>query len=493
MVSRRASHLIFFFAFALLLLAMHWPLLTLPFHWDEMGQFVPAALDLYRDGAWVPHSTLPNVHPPGVMLLLAVVWKIFGFSILSSRLTMLAIATVGVYLSFLLAIRLSRKSPDAPAIAAVVFLIAAPLIYTQSMMVLLDMPAMTLTVLSLLLFLDERYAACALAATALVLVKETAITTPMVFAAWLWFREKRFRQALYFLAPAVALSLWLLELHHATGNWLGNAEFARFNVNQSLGFSHIVYAIGRRIYALFLSDGHFLGAAALIAGWRLLHGKEWTIAGLVAMAQTAVVTLLGGAVLDRYMLPVLPILYAAFAVAASAWARPVRLCVQASMVTLFVVGWFWNPPVPFPYENNLAMVDFVRLQQTAAEYLEDHAAAQRIATAWPFSDAILHPEFGYVRQPLNLTAVAGGVRLTNLEQLNPKDFDILVLYSADWPVKGGLLDIHPLRSLASSFLDPNINATDDEIRATLGFVPVLRWTRGGQWIEIYESIAQPHP
>ena len=144
-----------------------------------------------------------------------------------------------------------------------------------------------------------------------------------------------------------------------------------------------MYAIGRRIYMLFLSDGHFLGAAALIAGWRLLRGKEWTIAGLVAVAQTAVVTLLGGAVLDRYMLPVLPILYAAFAVAASAWSRPVRLCVQAAMVTLFIVGWFWNPPVPFPYENNLAMVDFVRLQQQAAEYLEDHAADQRIATAWP--------------------------------------------------------------------------------------------------------------
>ena len=50
---------------------MHLPLLTLPFHWDELGQFVPAALDLYRDGAWVPHSTLPNVHPPGVMLITA--------------------------------------------------------------------------------------------------------------------------------------------------------------------------------------------------------------------------------------------------------------------------------------------------------------------------------------------------------------------------------------------------------------------------------------
>ena len=65
-------------------------------------------------------------------------------------------------------------------------------------------------------------------------MKETAISTPMVFAAWLWFREKRKREALYFLAPAVALGLWLVELHHATGHWLGNDEFARFNVNQSL-------------------------------------------------------------------------------------------------------------------------------------------------------------------------------------------------------------------------------------------------------------------
>jgi 4-amino-4-deoxy-L-arabinose transferase-like glycosyltransferase len=484
-VSRRASHLIFFFAFAAILLAMHWPLLTLPFHWDELGQFVPAALDLYRDGAWVPHSALPNVHPPGVMLLLALVWKVFGFSIAASRLTMLAIAAVGVYLSFLLAIRLSRKSPEAPAIAAVVFLIAAPLFYTQSMMVLLDMPAMTLTVLALLLFLDERYAACALAATALVLVKETAISTPMVFAAWLLFREKRIREALYFLVPAAALGLWLVELHHVTGHWLGNEEFARFNVSQSLSISHVMYAIGRRIYALFLSDGHFLGAAALITGWRLLRGKEWTIAGWVALAQATLVTVLGGAVLDRYMLPVLPILYAAFAVAALAWSRNIRICAQVAMVTLFVIGWFWNSPVLYAYEDNLAMVDFVRLEQQAAEYLEDHMADQRIATAWPFVDALKRPEFGYVQRPLNVTQRLTGVRLIDLTQANPKDFDVLVLYSAEWSVKGRLPDIEPVRSVVRAFLDPNVSATNEEVRVTLGFVPVLRSERGGQWIEIY--------
>jgi hypothetical protein len=155
------------------------------------------------------------------------------------------------------------------------------------------------------------------------------------------------------------------------------------------------------------------------------------------------------------------------------------------MGTLFIVGWFWNPPVPFPYENNLAMVDFVRLQQTAAGYLEDRASGSRIATAWPFTDALLKPEFGYVHRPLNVATRANGVRLADLRQLNPKDFDVLVLYSAEWTLKGRTLDFEPVRSVVRAFLDPNVNATAEEIRTTLGFAPELRWTRGGQWIEIY--------
>ena len=71
---------IFLAVFAAFLSAIHRPYLKLPFHWDELGQFVPAALDLYRDGDWVPHSTLPNVHPPAVMALVALAWRVFGYS-----------------------------------------------------------------------------------------------------------------------------------------------------------------------------------------------------------------------------------------------------------------------------------------------------------------------------------------------------------------------------------------------------------------------------
>ena len=50
---------------AVLVVAPHLPFLRLPFFWDELGQFVPASLDLYRDGAWIPRTATPNAHPPG--------------------------------------------------------------------------------------------------------------------------------------------------------------------------------------------------------------------------------------------------------------------------------------------------------------------------------------------------------------------------------------------------------------------------------------------
>jgi len=474
----------FFLGFAALLIAIHLPYLKLPFHWDEAGQFVPAALDIFREGRFIPRSTVPNVHPPGLMALLALVWKIFGFSILASRLTMLIIASFGVLFAFLLAIRLARGTSGAPAFAAALFLIVSPVFYTQSMMVLLDMPAMVLTLLALLLFLDARFAACAAVCTALALVKETAITTPFVLAAWLWLREGRRRQALYFLAPAAALGTWLIVLRRATGHWLGNEEFAQFNVGAALEPFHMGFAFLARAWYLFAADGHFLGAIALFFGWRLLRGKEWSIVLLVAAAQLVLVTVFGGAELERYLLPVLPVLYSAFATAASIYSQRLRLASHAVLIALLVAGWFWNSPFPWPYEDNLAMVDFVRLQQSAAQYLEAYAPGARIASAWPFTDAVQYPDLGYVERPMKARK-ASGLHLTEIADLGPGSFDVLVMFVNKRPVRGSIIDVPLLRPFLRHYYDYEPQASPEEIREGLGYVPFKRWERHGQWIEIY--------
>lgn len=469
------------FGCAVLLIALHSPILKMPFHWDELGQFVPAALDLFRDGAWVTHSTEPNIHPPGVMAMLAAVWSITGYSILSSRITMLLLASAGLYYTFLLAVRLARGSAGAPAFAAVAFLAAAPMFYTQSMMVLLDMPAMVFTVLALLLFLDGRYAVCAAVSTVLVLAKETAITTPMVFGAWLLFRDRKWNQALYFIAPAIALGLWLVVLRQTTGSWFGNASFAEYNVFDSLTPLHILYAIFRRVYTLFFADGHWIGAIALWFGWRLLRGRDWSIALAVAGAQLAAVTVFGGAVLDRYLLPILPILYIAIAVATSRYSPKVRLASNLGLIAMLVIGWFWNAPYPFPLENNLAVVDFVGLQKQAAEYIESNFAGRTVVTAWPLTKALSVPDFGYVQSPIRVRQTKG-LHLGDIQARQPEGSDVVVVYSRG-QMPRGWLRIPQLR-FSEQYLDLHPEADAREL-ATLGYKPQVRWIQRGQWLEIY--------
>src|ERR1700689_2844827 len=101
---RLRSYSLAFGLIAAFLILAHGPLLQLPFYWDETGQFIPAALDLFRKGAWIPVSTVPNVHPPGVMAYLALFWSIFGYSILATRIAMLLIAAGGALATFLLGI-----------------------------------------------------------------------------------------------------------------------------------------------------------------------------------------------------------------------------------------------------------------------------------------------------------------------------------------------------------------------------------------------------
>jgi hypothetical protein len=457
------------------------PYLRLPFHWDELGQFVPATLDILNGGSWVPHSTDPNIHPPGVMAILAAVWSINGVSIISARLTMLAIAAIGVYFSFLLAIRLSRGAAGVPAFTAIAFLIAAPMFYTQSMMVLLDMPAMTLTALALLWFIEERYIVCAVATVALVLVKESAITTPFVFAVWLWFKGRRYKEALYFTAPAIALAVWLGLLSRVTGSIFGNSSFAQYNVTESIAPLHVLYAIFRRAYTLFFADGHWIGAIALYYSWRQLRGRDWTIAFWVATAQVFAVTIFGGAVLDRYLLPVLPILYAAFAVALSTFTPQRRMLASAALLVLLIVGWFVNPPYLFPLENNLSVVDFVHLQKDAAEYVESNYHDRRVASVWPFVAALRRPEMGYVQSRIR-TVQAPGLHRDDFASMDLRDTDVIVTY-ARGPAPSPLMPA-VVREWLGHKIDFHPEASAEEL-ATLGYVSRERWRRGPLWIEIY--------
>jgi hypothetical protein len=154
------------------------------------------------------------------------------------------------------------------------------------------------------------------------------------------------------------------------------------------------------------------------------------------------------------------------------------------MIALLIAGWFWNPSYPYAYENNLSMIDFIRLQQDAAKYLETNAAGKRIATAWPLTDELKNPELGYVARPLD-TVDTGGLRMDYLSALNHHTFDLLVVYTRLKPAAGTILDVSFLRDTLQHYYEYRPQATPEEIKSTMSLIPLMRWARGDQWIEIY--------
>jgi len=196
------------------------------------------------------------------------------------------------------------------------------------------------------------------------------------------------------------------------------------------------------------------------------------------------VSLLGGAELERYLLPVLPLVYIAIGAAWSVLRPMWRNASIAVVAAGLVAGLLLNPPFPFPFENNLAMVDFVELHRTAAQFVEKTYPNRRIYTAWPLTQALRDPAFGYVHAKLSPTETAD-LRYSTLQAIDPKKVDVLVLYSRTWEPGWGVLRFGIIQRFLHRFYEYEPQMNSAQVREHFGLSPVQRWTRRGQWIEIY--------
>jgi hypothetical protein len=481
------TYVLFFLLFAAAVAISHAPYFDLPFFWDEVGQFIPASLDLYKSGALIPRSATPNAHPPGVMAYLAGVWMVTGFSIVSTRAAMLLTASLSVLAVFLLAIKLCGNIKGVPAFTAAALLICSPIFYSQAMLAQLDMPAMLFTVLATLLFLEDQILLCAVACAALALVKETGVIAPLLFCAWLA-AERRWLQAGYFLLPFGVLGGWFLFLRLQTGHLFGNPGFTAYNLAYLAHPVRMGVALTRRLYHLFWENLHFIGTAGIAAAWMrggIFEGRGWRVAWTLVALHVALFSVIGGAMLERYLLPVLPIVYIGMVAGFSAMPSPWRSVAPAALIAGLAACNFWNPPYPFPLENNLAFTEFVRLHEIAAGYLEQNYGRAEIGTAWPLSAELSRPEFGYVKTSHRVREIPDFSEAAVARLYKHAPVDVFVLYSRQWDPPGNLLRHLILEKFWGRFFSyaPQISSFD--LDTQYGLKTIAGWSRGGQWIEVH--------
>jgi 4-amino-4-deoxy-L-arabinose transferase-like glycosyltransferase len=519
------------------LLALHSPFLRLPYFWDEAGYYIPAALDFYSSWSLVPESTLPTGHTPLVMVYLALAWHVFGFSPVVTRAAMILVAAATVVTSYVLARRVAAREA---AIWSVALLALSPMFFAVSSLVYTDLPAALFTTLAVVAMLDRRLLVFAVVASLAVLTKETAVVLLPVAWVYGWQKLRAQRAApphaaagaiaagqtpaprvwLALVVPLLALSAWTLYYHHVTGYWTGNAEYLQYNLYSTLVPGRIFWSLLRRLYEVFIAGFNWLLVAGAALGlWRgrsrhrdtqaqrtagalpqqrdtepaeragenarLFRDFVWLAARLCAM-YLLMLSVVGGAILPRYLLPIFPSLF--LALVASMWRLPKALArsMCGAALVCFVGAWFLNPPYPFAYENNLAYADFIRLHQQAAQFLELRPRGERILTAWPASDELGRPFLGYVAKPLRVVPLEG-FTARDFDRVAPDSFDVLYLYSRKWEPPQNLFVRFPyLEKVHARHFDYAPQIAEATLIARYGLQLAAGFERRGQWVRIYE-------
>jgi hypothetical protein len=487
---------------------LHFPLLRLPYHWDEAGYYIPAARDLLLTGSLVPHTAISNAHPPLVMLWLALLWKTCGFSPLVTRLAMLAVAAFALTGLFRLAIRVANHTV---AMAATGLTALYPVFFMQSSLAHLDMAAAGLTFWALHAYLEDRrfrtWAWFALAA----LAKETAVLAPFALAAWelagpllprgngerwLLYPKRSSGRLLALFASALPLACWFVYHYQHTGVVFGNPEFFRYNVSSTLDPLRILLAFGIRLWQ---STGYlhlFFLTAAMLLAMRLPPladdaGERPRIAlplqasfAVVMLAYVLALSLIGGAELARYLLPIVPL---GIVISVSTVWRRVHAwrSVLIFVAAMFVLGWFWNPPYGFPFEDNLAYRDYAQLHQHAAEFLSHHPPRVAVLTAWTASDELMRPFLGYVSRPVPV------VRIENFsaEELvaaagSGVPYDLAVIFSTKHEPAFNVGNFPLWLRLRTRFFGYHRDLPPAAAAQVLGGRIVMLEARGSQWIAV---------
>ena len=415
--------MIFPVVFAALFLS-HFTLLRLPYYWDEAGYYIPAAWDFFRTGSLIPITTLTNAHPPLPSIYLALAWKLFGYCPLVARVAVLMVASLGLLAVWRLAMRLV-------GVTAVTFWTVAltaiyPIWFAQSTLAHADIFAAACTLWGLVYALpeqDRKPWAAALWFAAAALCKETAIAIPLTLAAMSLVdgirtrppaRYKRWREAAWLAGCVLPLAGWYGWHYFKTGFFFGNPEFLRYNAQATLNPLRILAAFSHRVLHLTAHMNLFVPVLMAVAAMLLAprtdtegHVRVSICASaqrrifLLLLVNSLLFSMLGGALLTRYLLPMYPLVLliavTTFYRRIPYWQGLALFCAAA-----FGLGLFINPPYGFAPEDNLAYAHVIRLHEAGIAQLNQRYPGATVLSAWPMTDELTRPELGYLKQPYDV-------------------------------------------------------------------------------------------
>ena len=436
----------------------HLTLLRLPYYWDEGGYYIPAALDFYHHGWLIPQFT--NAHPPLPNVLLGTLWHIVGLRIPATRLFVCAVAAVGLTAIF----RMAQHLLSASAAVSLTLLTAVyPIWFAQSTLAHADIFAAAFTLCAFAIYLPatsssqevqrRHQIAVAILFSLAALSKETAIVEPaalIVLESARLFNESRslearrehLRWTVAFAIPFLPLIAWYVYHRARTGFTFGNPVYLRYNATANLTAAHIFTALRYRFIHLFWQRNIWLPIMLAVACLLLPRRPSAEVQPLTKSTRLTCVLLivanwiafsvLGGALLTRYLLPIYPII---LLLCIDAWRERTQWLpwLTIASAAVFISGLWINPPTAFAPEDTLVYRDMIVVHQRAIAFVNEHYPDATVLTAWPVSNDLFNPELGYTTHRMRVTPIEN----FSFDQIqkaaqHPEDFDTAIVFTTHY-------------------------------------------------------------
>jgi 4-amino-4-deoxy-L-arabinose transferase-like glycosyltransferase len=487
----------------------HYRLLRLPYFWDEAGYYIPAAWDFFRLGTVIPQTTTSNAHPPLPSILLAAWWHLSGYVISGTRTLVCMVAAAALLGVFKLA-----KSLTTTAVAAVTVILTAiyPVWFAQSTLAHADIFAAAFTLWGLSFYLDRiepvsnrNTFLAALMFSLAVLSKETAIVTPAALAlpeAILIIRSRSKADAislhlnwlLALLTPILPLVAWYAFHYHQTGFVFGNPEFLRYNATANLDAYRIILCLWHRLLHLTAHMNMFVPVVCTTAvffipvsstGPPSIPKPQLKAIAAVLFANWIAFSILGGALLTRYLLPVYPLI---LLLCAATWHRHLRQwwTVAVLSAAAFLAGIWINPPYAFAPEDNLAYRDFIVLHQRAVRFIDQAYPQATVLTAWPATSELNRPELGYTNLPIKTVAIQNfAIDQIQKAAADPGSYDVALVFSTKWDPPSSQINLgRRNQSADTKYFDFHRDLSPTEVATLLHGDVVWQAHRKGEWAAV---------
>ena len=337
------------------------------------------------------------------------------------------------------------------------------------------------------------------------LSKETAVCTPVALAGYeLWHalrvrggRAAGLRRAALLLASVLPLCGWYVYHWRRTGFVFGNPEFLRYNAEATLSPLRILLALFHRVLHLTAHMNLFVpvlcGVASLLLVPRQLPDgstrpslRRAAVAPLlwVLVTNTLLFSLVGGALLTRYLLPLYPLVL--LLCCAAFWRRvPVWGGLVALSACAFVLGLFFNPPYRFAPEDNLSYADAIQLDRQAIHQAVTRYPHETVLTAWPVSDELAKPELGYMKWAIPVVAI-DNFSLPEVQRAAAAGgYSVGIVFSTKYDPPHGLFSLGTRNeALDREYFGFHNDLSPEAIASMLGGKVVWRGERKGQWAAV---------